>query len=100
MLALSLADDSARRGWQKSLVTQESAKETVKTIAQGMPVISAEPVVTAACFFCCTRAMGAAEALGIPCALFVSSRVDQCIARALRAAGMRTLVSSLYGILP
>jgi hypothetical protein len=33
------------------MVTEESAKETVKTIAQGMPVISAEPVVTAACFF-------------------------------------------------
>src|ERR1700753_842307 len=28
------------------------------------------PVVPAACIFCCRRAMGAAEALGIPCALF------------------------------
>jgi hypothetical protein len=27
------------RRWQKSLVTGENAKETVKTIAQGMPVI-------------------------------------------------------------
>jgi hypothetical protein len=33
---------------------------TVKTIAQGMPVDLAEPVVTAACFFCCRRAMGEA----------------------------------------
>ncbi len=32
----------------------------VKTIARGMPVVSAEPVVTAACFSCCRRAMGAA----------------------------------------
>ena len=31
-----------------------------KTIARGMPVDPAEPVVTAACFFCCRRAMGEA----------------------------------------
>jgi hypothetical protein len=30
------------------------------TIAQGMPVEPAEPVVTAACFSCCRRAMGEA----------------------------------------
>jgi hypothetical protein len=42
------------------MVTGESPKETVKTIAQGMPVDLAEPVVTAACFFCCRRAMGEA----------------------------------------
>jgi hypothetical protein len=30
------------------------------TIAQGRPDDLAEPVVTAACFFCCRRAMGAA----------------------------------------
>src|SRR5262245_23134121 len=29
-----------------------------KAIAQGRPDYPAEPVVTAACFFCCTRAMG------------------------------------------
>jgi len=32
----------------------------VNTIAQGMPVDPAKPVVTAACFFCCRRAMGEA----------------------------------------
>jgi hypothetical protein len=42
------------------MVTGESPKETVKAIAQGMPVDLAEPVVTAACFFCCRRAMGEA----------------------------------------
>jgi hypothetical protein len=42
------------------MVTEESTKETVKTIAQGMPVDPAPPVVTAACFFCCRRAMGEA----------------------------------------
>jgi hypothetical protein len=32
-----------------------------KTIAQGRPDDVAEPVVTAACFFVCRRAMGAAS---------------------------------------
>jgi hypothetical protein len=36
----------ARRRWQKSPVTGESTKETVKTIAQGRPGISGGPVVT------------------------------------------------------
>ena len=56
------ADASApgRRRGQESLVPGESTKEAVKTIAQGMPVDAAEPVVTAACFFCCRRAMGEA----------------------------------------
>ena len=35
---------------------------SVKTIAQGMPDDSAEPVVTAACFLFCRRAMGEAIA--------------------------------------
>jgi hypothetical protein len=34
------------------------ARYKPQTIAQGMPVDLAEPVVTAACFFCCRRAMG------------------------------------------
>jgi hypothetical protein len=36
-LASSCGEYSLRRRWQKSPVTEESAKETVKTIAQGMP---------------------------------------------------------------
>jgi len=32
--------------------------QAVNTIAQGMSVDPAKPVVTAACFFCCRRAMG------------------------------------------
>src|SRR5882672_9516366 len=47
-------------GGNQSMVTGESSKETVKTIAQGMPVDLAKPVVTAACFSCCRRAMGEA----------------------------------------
>ena len=43
--------NSARRRWQKSPVTGESAKETVKTIAQGRPGRSGEPVVTTLVYF-------------------------------------------------
>jgi hypothetical protein len=38
----------------------------VKTIAQGMPDVSAGPVVTAACFFCCRRAMGCGQHPAFP----------------------------------
>src|SRR6202142_1957065 len=38
----------------------ERARSNRNTIAQGRPDDLAEPVVTAACFFCCRRAMGAA----------------------------------------
>ena len=46
MLVSSLQVVTCRRRWQKSPVTEESAKETVKTIAQGRPGCSGEPVVT------------------------------------------------------
>ena len=50
-----------RRRWQESPVTEESAKETVKTIAQGRLGVSGEPVVTTlVCFIYFAReAMGA-----------------------------------------
>jgi hypothetical protein len=53
--------DSRRRWWLKSPVHQGEREAAVKTVAQGMPVVSAGPVVTAACVFCCRRAMGAAS---------------------------------------
>jgi hypothetical protein len=40
-LVSSFAEASARRRWQESPVTGEITKETVKTIAQGMPVDAA-----------------------------------------------------------
>ena len=43
---------------QESPVPRESAKESVKTVAQGRPGIPAEPVVPSPCFFHCTGAMG------------------------------------------
>ncbi len=50
----------ARRRWQESPVTGESAKDTVKTIAQGMPDDSGVPVVANACaFFVAHAASGA-----------------------------------------
>jgi hypothetical protein len=59
------------RRWQKSPVTGESAKETVKTIAQGRPGQSGEPVVTNsyACFILHAR-LRVQRAPGFPCALY------------------------------
>jgi hypothetical protein len=48
-----------RRGLSSPAPRGERAIDR-KTIARGMPVDPAEPVVTAACVFCCRRAMGAA----------------------------------------
>jgi hypothetical protein len=42
---LKLAEDCQRR-WQKSPITEEITKETVKTIAQGMPDCFGVPEVT------------------------------------------------------
>src|ERR1700730_9408785 len=62
-LASSWWKQFRRRRWQKSPVTGESTKETVKTIAQGMPDCFGEPVViTLVCFL--TFAREAAGATG------------------------------------
>src|SRR6478735_7275800 len=56
-LASSLREPGSRgRRWQKSPVTGESTKETVKTIARGMPGVSGVTVVTNARAFYTTRA--------------------------------------------
>ena len=47
----------------------KSAKETVKTIARGMPGVSGVLVVTNARAIYTTRAAAGAPAPGIPCAL-------------------------------
>src|SRR5438045_5233266 len=58
------------RQWQQSPVTGESAKETVKTIARGMPGVSGVTVVTMlVCFFILHARLRAHRAPGIPCAL-------------------------------
>src|SRR5207248_97502 len=61
---------NARRRWQTSPVTGKSTKETVKTIAGGMPGVSGVTVVTMlVCFFILHARLRAHRAPGIPCAL-------------------------------
>src|ERR1700731_3469379 len=63
----------ARGWWQESPVTRESAEETVKTIAQGMPGLSGEPVVTTlVCFLFLHARLRVHWAPGIPCAPYFS----------------------------
>src|SRR6202045_2537412 len=56
------------RRWQTSPVTGESAKETVKTTARGMPGVSGVTVVTRleCLFLFCTRGCGRIERPGFP----------------------------------
>ena len=56
--ALRSRDLSCERRWQPSKGHRGERDISRKTIAQGMPVDLALPVVTAACFSCCRRAMG------------------------------------------
>jgi hypothetical protein len=59
--------DPRERRWQQSPVTWESTKETVKTIARGMPDVSGVTVVTNACaFYHCARGCGRAERPAFP----------------------------------
>jgi hypothetical protein len=53
-------------------VTGESAKETVKTIARGMPDVSGVTVVTNSRVFYHHARLRAQRAPGIPCALLIS----------------------------
>ena len=59
-LAVPFDEHRKRRGQQSR--SPRRSRISVKTIARGRPGVSARPVVTAACFFCCRRAMGAASA--------------------------------------
>ena len=62
-------DDPRRRRWLSSR-TPGRSRISVKTIARGMPDDPAEPVVTAACYFFCRRAMGEALTRHSPRPLF------------------------------
>jgi len=70
------ADDAeaSRRGWwQESPITRETTKETVKTIARGMPGDTGVTVVTLlTCFLYLHVRPRAQRAPGIPCALCLS----------------------------
>src|SRR6266478_4651473 len=68
-LALSLRKRFRERRWQKSPVTGEITKETVKTIVQGMPVDAVYLwLLTRVLFLLHTRPR-VQRASGIPCAL-------------------------------
>ena len=54
-------DVREKRRWLQSPEHRGERGAAVNTIAQGMPAVPAEPVVPAACVFCCRRAMGAAS---------------------------------------
>src|SRR6201985_3165310 len=68
-------------------------------LAQGMPVVPAEPVVTAACFFCCRRAMGAACIRHSLRPLTYEGGV-RWLTRACRAAGRRSRGCNCYRPIP
>ena len=59
-LRSSLSTKIDRRRRLSSPALQGERGISRKTVARGMSDDPAEPVVTAACFFCCRRAMGAA----------------------------------------
>src|SRR5204862_8130165 len=63
-------------------ITGEITKETVKTIARGMPGCSGEPVVTTSCAFYFLHArLRVHRAPGIPCALSLWAN-ESCATRA------------------
>ena len=64
------------RRWQKEFVTGESAKETVKTIAQGRPDDSAYTCGLYPCAFLLHRGPRVRWAPGLPCALCFFWRDD------------------------
>jgi hypothetical protein len=82
------------RWWQESPVTRESAKETVKTIARGMPGDFRCDLTNACAFYRyhCTRGNRAHRAPGIPCALSLveGERFRQ------NSRGMRGEIAKLY----
>jgi hypothetical protein len=90
----SLAEISARRRWQESPITGEITKETVKTIARGMPGVSGVTVVTNSCAYYFSHArLRAHWAPGIPCALVIEAKVFAQPGRARVAEAWRLVFS-------
>src|SRR5579871_2101439 len=68
------------------------------TIAQGMPALPCEPVVTNLCAFSNrTQGCGCAQAPGIPCALFLRGHGSQNSERHDRSRERETLCGELKG---
>jgi hypothetical protein len=94
-LVSSFAKQFARRRWQESPVTGESAKETVKTIAQGRPGETGEPVVTMlVCFYYFAREAAGAAGTRLSLRPLFFEGGNRCTARARRAARTRKRVFS------
>jgi hypothetical protein len=66
---------------------------SVKTIAQGMPDDSAEPVVPSPCFFHCTGAMGCGQHPAFPAPSLISEGGPLYHSGAICAARMRSRIS-------
>jgi hypothetical protein len=76
------------RWWQTSPVTRESAKEAVKTIAQGRPDRSGEPVVTYSyAFSFCMRGCGCDGHPVFPAPSVFRGANDLCMTRAQTCRG-------------
>src|SRR3954469_12513960 len=84
-----------QRRWQKSPVTGESTKETVKTIARGMPGVSGVTVVTNARVFYTTRAAAGASGARHSLRPLIFEGQRSCTTRANRAARIRTHIRAL-----
>jgi hypothetical protein len=90
---------SCGRRWQTSPVTGESAKETVKTIARGMPgVFRCDRGDLLACFLLLHARLRAHRAPGIPCALCCRGRDVMGKTRAKPAARSRRCVLHLASL--
>ena len=96
-LASSLRKPFRGRRWQKSPVTGEITKETVKTTARGMPDVSGVTVVTNACaFYQCARGCGRAERPAFPAPSDWGGRNDQAKPRAKHAREIAKLCLGVF----
>src|SRR6266496_2502596 len=82
---------SAGRRWQNSMVTEESTKEAVKTIARGMPgdFRCDRGDYARVLFLFRTRGCGRSGRPAFPAPSFLGPK-DSCTTRAHRAARMRS----------
>ena len=90
MLASSCVDVFRAATVANKPVTEEITKETVKTIARGVPDVSGVTVVTNACaYYQCARGCGRAKRPAFPAPSFIKGRNEQARPRATQAARSR-----------
>jgi hypothetical protein len=94
----ALRDVAQGDGGYQARHTEESTKQLLKPIAQGMPDCFGEPVVTNACaFYQCTRGCGCAKHPAFP-APSEFGRHERCRTRATHAAGIFLLVIASWSL--